>query len=99
VLHVRLDILVIETATDETLGIEDGVDGVHGDLVLGGITDETLRVGEGDVGGGGAVTLVVGDNLDTVVLPDGNARVGSTEIDTDGYWRAIEGADRDEWIG
>jgi hypothetical protein len=80
-----LDILVVEAATDETLGIEDRVGGVHGDLVLGGIADETLRVGEGDIGGGGAVTLVVGDDLDTIVLPDGDARVGGSQINTDSY--------------
>ena len=37
-----------ELASDQTLGVEDGVVGVHGDLVLGGVTNETLGVGEGD---------------------------------------------------
>ena len=35
--------------------IEYGVGGVHGDLVLGGISDEALGVREGDVGRSGAV--------------------------------------------
>ncbi|KAI3485069.1 hypothetical protein L1887_51742 [Cichorium endivia] len=83
VLHVGLDLGVVELAADETLGVEDGVVGVHGDLVLGSIADETLRVGEGDIGGGGAVTLIVGNDLDAVVLPDGDTRVGGTEIDAD----------------
>ena len=63
VLHIGLNLSIVELATDETLGIEDGVGGVHGDLVLGGITDETLGVGEGDERGGGAVTLVIGDDF------------------------------------
>ena len=52
---------------------EDGVGGVHGDLVLGGVADEALGVGEGDVGGRGTVALVVGDDLDPVMLPHADA--------------------------
>lgn len=63
VLHIGLDLRVGELATDQTLGIEDSVRGVHGNLVLGGITDQTLGVGETDERGSGSVTLVVGDNV------------------------------------
>jgi hypothetical protein len=48
VLHVGLDLSVGELATDEALCVEDGVDGVHGDLVLCGVTNETLGVSEGN---------------------------------------------------
>ena len=82
VLHVRLDSSLIKTTTDQTLGVEDGVIGVHGDLILGGITNQTLRVGESDIRGGGTVTLVVGNDLNAIVLPVPNARVGGTQINT-----------------
>lgn len=85
VLHIRLHLGVIEFPANETLGIEDGVVGVHGDLVLRGVTDETLVVGERDIGRGRAVTLVVGDNLDSVVLPDTDAGVGGAQVNTDRF--------------
>ena len=44
--------------------------GVHGDLVFGCITDEPLIIRKGDIGRGGAVALVVGDDFDTIILPD-----------------------------
>ena len=50
--------------------------GVHRDLILRGIADEALVVGEGDIRGGGTVTLVVGDDLNTIVLPDTDTAVG-----------------------
>ncbi len=43
---------------------------VHRDLILCGITDETLCVGEGDIRRCRSVTLVVGDDLNTIILPD-----------------------------
>ena len=84
VLHIGLDLSVLKTATNETLGVEDSVVGVHGDLVLGGITDETLGVGETDERGGGAVTLVVGNDFDTVIAEDTHTGVGGSQINTDG---------------
>ena len=63
VLHISLDLSIGELAADETLGIEDGVLGVHGDLVLGRITDETLGVCESNERRGSSVTHVVGDDI------------------------------------
>lgn len=64
---------------------EDGVDGVHGDLVLRGITNEPLSVGEGDIGRCGAVPLVIGDDLNAIVLPDADARVRGPKINADSW--------------
>lgn len=46
---------------------------VHGDLVLCSVADQTLVIGEGDIRRSCAVSLVVGDDLNTIVLPDTNA--------------------------
>lgn len=75
--HVSLNFGVIETTADETLSVKDGVLGVHGSLILGGITNQTLVVREGDVGGGGAVALFVGNDFNALRLPDTNAGVAS----------------------
>ena len=48
-LHVGLDCGIGELAADKSLSVEDGVGGVHGDLVLRGVADQTLGVGESDV--------------------------------------------------
>jgi hypothetical protein len=83
VLHVGLDDRVGKATADEALGVEDRVGRVHRRLVLGRIADHALGIGERDVRRGRAVALVVGDDLDAVVLPDADARVGRAEIDAD----------------
>lgn len=83
VLHVRLHHGVRKPTADEALRVEDGVDRVHRRLVLGGVADHALSLRERDVRRRRAVALVVGNNLDAVVLPDANARVRGAEIDAD----------------
>ena len=46
---------------------------VHGDLVLSGITDETLIIRERDIRRGCAVSLIVSNDFYTIVVPDTNA--------------------------
>jgi hypothetical protein len=53
---------------------------VHGDLVLGSISDETLTLGEGDIRGGRAVTLIIGNDLNTVVLPDTDTPKNTNQV-------------------
>ncbi|CAA7406321.1 unnamed protein product [Spirodela intermedia] len=79
----RLPLRVVEVTNNREKHTEHGVHRVHGNLVLGGVADEALAVGEADIGRRGAVTLVVGDDLHTIVLPDPDARVGRTEINAD----------------
>ena len=75
---------VAKLATNQALGVEHGVGWVSGDLVLGGVTNETLLLSESNVGWGGVDTLVVGDDLDAIVLPHSNAGVSGSQIDSDG---------------
>jgi len=48
-LHISLNLGISELSSNESLGVKDSVVWVHGDLILGGITNESLSVGESDV--------------------------------------------------
>ena len=63
VLHVALDVFVVEVAANEPLGVEHGVSGVDGHQVLGCIADETFGVIECHVTQSGPVALVVSDDF------------------------------------
>jgi len=80
---ISLDILVLVLASDESLGIEDSVGGVSGNLGLGSISDESLLFGEGNVRGSSVDTLIVGDDFDFIVLPDSDTGVSGSEINSD----------------
>jgi len=82
-LHVRLHNCVIKPASNQSLGIEDCVCWVHGNLILGSISDEPLRIGKGHVAGSGPVALVVGNDLHFAMLEHTYTGVGGPEIDPD----------------
>ena len=50
-LHVRLNLGVGKLATNKSFCVEDSVPRVHYDLVLCGVTNETLFLGGCDIGG------------------------------------------------
>lgn len=61
--HIGLNISIIESTTNKTFGVEDGVCGVHSDLVFGSITDKTFGVSECNIRRRGSVTLVIGNDF------------------------------------
>jgi len=43
--------------------------GIHRDLIFRGVADQPLVVGKGDIRWCGPITLVVGDDLNAIILP------------------------------
>mmetsp|Transcript_26049 Transcript_26049/g.61181 ORF Transcript_26049/g.61181 Transcript_26049/m.61181 type:complete len:208 (+) Transcript_26049:833-1456(+) len=79
---------VVEIPPDQSLDVEEGTRGILGGLILGGVADQPTAAGrsvfrKADVGGGDAVALFVRANIDPVVSPDADARVGRSQIDSD----------------
>ena len=58
---------------------------IRGRLGLSGIPDDVLDLHEGNVGGGGSVTLVIGNDLNVVFLPDTDAAVGRPHVDANRF--------------
>lgn len=87
VFHIFLNDLILELSANQSLGIEDGVGGIFGNLVLGSISDQPFVVSEGNIGGSGSVSLIIGNDLNSIVLPDTDAGVGGTQINTNSFLR------------
>lgn len=62
------------------LDIVDSVRGVSGGLVLGGVSNQTLVLGEGDVRGSDSVTLIVDENLHLALLHHTDTAVCGSKI-------------------
>lgn len=69
VADVMLNGRVRELAADKPLGIKHGVDGIHCHLVFGSVSNKPFSFREGHIGGSGAIALLVGYDLNAVMLP------------------------------
>jgi len=58
---------------------------VLGSLIHGIIAQQPLSVGEGNIGRGSAVALVVGNDLDAAVLPHCHAAIACTQVNANGF--------------
>ena len=76
VFDVTLDSGVGPGSADKTFGIEHRVGWVGCELILGGISNQTLAFfRESHVGRSDSVSLIVGDDLNTAVLEDSNTEM------------------------
>jgi hypothetical protein len=82
---ILLDDWVVEFSSNESFSIEDGVNWVFSSLIFCCITDKSFSISESNVGRSGPVSLIVSDDLNSIVLPNSYTRVGSSEINTDGF--------------
>ena len=82
---IRLDRRVRKLATNQTLGIKHRVGGIHRCLVLGGIANESFGIVEGHIGWGCAIALVIGNDFNTVILPDADTRIGCAQVNANGF--------------
>ena len=64
VLHILLNITIVELASNQSLNIEDDSFWIAGELVLCGVSDEAFIVGECDPGRCNSVTLIVCEDFD-----------------------------------
>ena len=83
--HVLLNNWVIELPSDQSFGIEDGVSRIFGNLIFSCISDESLCFCEGDIGGSSSVSLIIGNDLNPIVLPDTDTGVGGAQIDSNSF--------------
>lgn len=66
---VCLDLGIVESPSDQALGVEHRVGRIHGHLIFGRVAQKTLGFREGDIAGRRTVTLVVGDDFHFSLLP------------------------------
>ena len=74
---------------------KDCVLGVHGNLVLCGVADKSLCVREGHIGGGGAVSLIICNDLHLAMLKHTNTRVGGSQVNSN-CWCLCHGASENQ---
>mmetsp|Transcript_16464 Transcript_16464/g.24184 ORF Transcript_16464/g.24184 Transcript_16464/m.24184 type:complete len:101 (-) Transcript_16464:75-377(-) len=83
--QIILETWVIKFTSDKTLGVKNCVGGVHSDLVFCSISDQPLCVSESHIARCGTVSLIIGNDLDTIILPYSYAAIGCTQINTDRF--------------
>mmetsp|Transcript_63481 Transcript_63481/g.168199 ORF Transcript_63481/g.168199 Transcript_63481/m.168199 type:complete len:126 (+) Transcript_63481:691-1068(+) len=78
--HICLHDRVSKLSADEPLGVKHGVLWIPRCLVFGSVSNQTLAVREGDITWSRAISLVIRNNFNSVILPHADTRVGGAQI-------------------
>jgi hypothetical protein len=82
-LDILLNCRIVHLAANKPLRIKNRVVRIHCSLVLCCISDQSLGFCECNPGWGGAVPLIIGDDLYTIVLPESDTGICGAEVDAD----------------
>jgi len=86
VFHVWLNNWVGKFSADQSFRIENCVVRVLGVLVFGCITDQSFSFCKCDVRRCGSVSLIICNNLNSVILPDPDTGVSRSKINSNSLW-------------
>mmetsp|Transcript_13694 Transcript_13694/g.18984 ORF Transcript_13694/g.18984 Transcript_13694/m.18984 type:complete len:86 (-) Transcript_13694:80-337(-) len=81
-LHVILNCAVREFSSNESLGIKNSIFWVHGNLILSCISNQSFVISEGHIRWSGSVSLVIGNDFNSIILPDSDTAVSCSKIDS-----------------
>lgn len=79
-LHIRLHNSIIKSTSNQAFGIKHCVGGIHCDLILCSITNQSFGIGKSDITWGGSVSLIIGNYFHFTVLENTHTRVGGAKI-------------------
>mmetsp|Transcript_2035 Transcript_2035/g.2948 ORF Transcript_2035/g.2948 Transcript_2035/m.2948 type:complete len:119 (-) Transcript_2035:19-375(-) len=83
--HVLLNRRIRKPSSNQTFCIEHSIRGIHGNLVFSRISNETFCFSERNIRRSGSVSLIIRDDFNAIVLPHSDARISSSEINTDAF--------------
>mmetsp|Transcript_12746 Transcript_12746/g.19074 ORF Transcript_12746/g.19074 Transcript_12746/m.19074 type:complete len:90 (-) Transcript_12746:48-317(-) len=81
-LHILLHSRIRKPPSDHSLSVEHCIGGIHSDLIFRRITNETFSISKRYIGWSGSVSLIIGYDLNTIILPYSDAGISCSEINT-----------------
>ncbi|TEA37978.1 hypothetical protein DBR06_SOUSAS14310008, partial [Sousa chinensis] len=79
-LHIRLDNSIIKSSSNEGFGIKHRVGGIHCNLIVCNITDQSFGISKGDIARCSSVPLIIGNYFHLSMLEDTHTRIGGAKI-------------------
>jgi len=84
-LHILLNNWIIEFPSDQSLGIKHSIVWILSNLVLSRVSNQSLAFREGNIRRSSSVSLIIGDDFHSVVLPHSHTGVSGSQVNSDSF--------------